>query len=55
MYDFAKEMHFDARGQGRKSNRYHKLVKLLNSPAIMASRISNTIFLPSDSDKLCNR
>ena len=38
-YDFAKEMHFDVRGQGRKSIRDHALVKLLKSPAIMSEGI----------------
>ena len=48
MYDFAKEMHFDVRGQGRKSTRDGTLINLLKSPAIMASGVSNTIFLSSD-------
>ena len=53
MYDFAKEMHFDVRCQGNKSIRDRTLIKLLESPAIMASGISTT-FLPSDPDDLCN-
>ena len=31
------------------------MIKLLKSPAIMASGISKTIFLPSDPDELCDR
>ena len=54
MYDFAKEMHFDTKAQGNKSTRDRTLIKLLKSPAIMASGIS-TIFLSSDPDELCNR
>ena len=54
MCDFAKEMNFDVRGQGRKSTRERTLIKLLKSPAIMASGIS-TIFLSSDPNELCDR
>ena len=55
MYDFAKEMHFDTKAQGKKSTRDRTLIKLLKSPAIMASGFSKTIFLSSDPDELCNR
>ena len=57
MYDFAKEMHFDPNAPGNKSTRDRKLIKLLNSPGLMvsASGISNTIFLSSDPDELCDR
>ena len=55
LYDFAKEMHFDVRGPGNKSTGDRKLIKSLKSPAIMASGISNTIFLSSDPEKLCRR
>ena len=54
MYDFAKEMHFDLKAQGNKSTRDRTLIKLLKSPAIIASGIS-TIFLSSDPDEVCNR
>ena len=54
MYDFAKEMHFDIKAQGNKSSRDRTLIKLLKSPAIIASGIS-TIFISSDPDELCNR
>ena len=55
MYDFAKEMHFDTKAQGRKPTRDKTLIRLLKSPEIMASGISKTIFLPSDPDELCIR
>ena len=52
LYDFAKEMHFDERGQGRKSSRDRTLIKILRSPAMMASGLSKTIFLSSDPDEI---
>ena len=55
MFDFAKEMHFDQKAVGKKSTRDRTLIKLLKSPAIMASGVSNTIFLSSDPDELCER
>ena len=55
MYDFAKEMHFDTKTQGKKCTRDRTLIKLLKSSAIMASSVSETIFLSSDPDELCNR
>ena len=55
MYEFAKEMHFDERRVGNKSTRDKTLKKLLNSPAIMASGVSETIFLSSDPNELCDR
>ena len=55
MYDFAKEMHFDRNATGNKSTRDRKLIKLLDSPAIVASGVSKTIFLSSDPDELCDR
>ena len=55
MYDFAKAMNFDLKAQGNKSTRDRTLIKLLKSPAITASGVSNTIFLSSDGDELCNR
>ena len=53
MYDFAKE--FAERRVGNKSTRDKTLIKLLNSPAIMASAVSKTIFLSSDLNELCDR
>ena len=44
MFDFAKEMNFDKSRVGNKSTRDRTLITLLNSPAIMASGVSNTIF-----------
>ena len=55
MYDFAKEMNFDAKAQGNKSTRDRTLIKLLKSPGIMASGISKTIILASDPNELCDR
>ena len=54
MYEFAKEMHFDLKAPGNKSTRDRKLVKLLESPAIMASGIT-TIFLSENPNELCDR
>ena len=54
MYDFAKEMHFDLKAPGNKSTRDRKLIKLLESPAIMASGIT-TIFLSENPNELCDR
>ena len=53
MYDFAKEMNFDLKAQGNESTRDKTLIKLLKSPAIMASGISKTRFLSFDRDELC--
>ena len=55
LYEFGKEMKFDIKQKGRKSNRDKSMIKILKSPAIMASGISKTIFLSSDPDELCNR
>ena len=54
MYDFAKEMSFDVKAQGKKFTRGRSHIKVINSPAIIASGIS-TIFLSSVPDELCNR
>ena len=57
MYDFAKEMHFDPKTSGNKSTRDRKLIKLLNSPGLIASAsgVSKTVFLSSDANELCDR
>ena len=55
MYDFAKEMHFDKNRVGNKSTRDRTLINLLNSPRIMASGVSKTIFLSSNPNELCDR
>ena len=54
IYEFGKEMIFNIRQKGRKSDRDKSMINLLKSPAIMASGISKTIFLSSDPDELCN-
>ena len=54
LYDFAKEMHFDTKALGNKSTRDRTLIKLLKSPAIMASGVT-TIFLSENPDEICNR
>ena len=48
-------MHFDKRRVGNKSTRDRKLIKLLNSPAIMAYGVSKTIILSCDANELCGR
>ena len=48
-------MKFDIKQKRRKSNRDKSMIKLLKSPAIMASGISKTIFISSDPDEFCNR
>ena len=54
MYDFAKEMIFDTKAQGRKSTRGSTLIELLKTPAIMASGVT-TIFLSENPDELCDK
>ena len=55
MYNFAKEMNFDKSRVGNKSTRDRTLISLLNSPAIVASGVPNTIFLSSNANELCDR
>ena len=57
MYEFAKEMNFDLKAQGNKSNRDRTLIKTLKGPGLIvsASAVSKTIFLSSDPDEVCNR
>ena len=55
IYEFAKEMNYDIKSIGRPGVRHNSIVKILNSPAILASGISKTIFLSSDSNELCDR
>ena len=54
-YEFGKEMNFIIKQKGRKSDCDKSMIKLLKSPAIMASGLSKTIFLSSDPDELCDR
>ena len=55
IYEFGKEKIFNIKQKARKSDRDRSLIKLLKSPAIMASGISNKIILSSDPHELCNR
>ena len=48
-------MNYDVKSPGRPSIRHDSVVKILNSPAIMASGVSNIIILSSDSNELCDR
>ena len=50
--EFGKELNFNIRQKGRKSDRDKSLIKLLKSPAIMASGFPNIINLSSDPDEL---
>ena len=55
IYEFAKEMNYDTKSTGRPSTRHTSIIKILESPAIMASVISKTIILSSDPNELCDR
>ena len=55
IYEFAKEMNYDTKSIGRPSIRHNSVVKILNSPAIMASGVSNILILSSDPDEMCDR
>ena len=55
IYEFAKEMNYDTKSTGRPSIRHNSIIKILDSPAIMASGISKTIILFSDPNELCDR
>ena len=44
IYELGKEMNFNIKQKGRKSDRDKSLIKLLKSPAIMASGTSEKIF-----------
>ena len=54
IYEYGIKTNFDFRQKGRKNDRDKSLIKLLISPAIMASGIS-TILLPSDPNEMCER
>ena len=54
IYEFAKEMNYDTKSIGRPSIRHKSVIKILESPAIMASGVT-TIFLSENADELCNR
>ena len=55
IYEFAKEMNYDTKSIGRPSIRHNSVVKILNSPAIMVSGVSNILILSSDPDEMCDR
>ena len=55
IYELGKEKKFDNKPKRRPSIRDESVTKLPISPAIMASGIPNTIFLPTDSNELCDR
>ena len=55
IYEFAKEMNFNIKEKGNKSDRDKSIIRLLKSPAIMASGVSKTLFLSSDANELCDR
>ena len=52
MYDFAIELNFDMKDQGNKSTRDTTFIKLLKSPAIMASGISTDQLVVSTFQKV---
>ena len=54
IYEFGKETNCNIRQKGRKSDRDKCMIKLLKSPAIMASRVT-TIFLSENPKELCDR
>ena len=54
IYEFGKELKFDIKQKGRKSDRDKSIIRLLKLPAIMASGISKTVLLSSDPNELCN-
>ena len=45
IYEFAKEMNYDTNSTGRPSTRHTSIIKIPESPAILASGISKTIIL----------
>ena len=53
--EFSKEMKYNIKQKGNKSNRDKSLERLLESPAIMASGISRRIIPSSDPNELCDR
>ena len=55
IYEFAKEMKYDTKSTGRPSTRHTSIIKMFESPAIMASGISKTIIVSSDPNEHCHR
>ena len=54
IYEFAKEMNFNIKQKGDKSDRDKSIIRLLKSAAVMASGISRTIILYSDPSEHCD-
>ena len=54
IYEFAKEMNLNKKQKGNKSDGDKSIVRILKSPAIMASGVT-TIFLSENLDELCDR
>ena len=54
IYGFAKEMNYDTKSTGRPSTRHTSIIKILESPAIMASGVT-TVFLSENPNELCDR
>ena len=54
IYELAKEMNFNIRQKGNKSDRDKSIIRLLRSTRILASGVT-TIFLSENADELCNR
>ena len=56
MYELVKEMKFDVKVEGNKSPQDRSSIILLRLPGLMysASGFSNTIFLSSSGDELCD-
>ena len=55
LFDFANEMIFDKNSVGIKSNRDSSPFRLLESPAKISSRSSNTRFVSFNPKKFCDR
>ena len=55
IYEFAKEMNYDTKSIGRPSIRHNSIIKIVESPAVLASGFSKTIILSSDPYELCDR
>ena len=54
IFEFGKEMKFNIKQKRRKSDRDKSMIKLLKSPAIMASGVT-TKFLSENPDEMCDR
>ena len=54
IYEFGNEMKFDNKQKGRRSDRDKFIIRLLKSPAIMASGVT-TIIKSENPDQLCNK